>query len=198
MNQESQHTAHQFALLFQQGEEEALSFFYHEFYPALTFFADRWLNNRSMAEEIAADAFIKTWKMHWKLDCYPAIRAYLYKTVHRDCVHALKKEKKRNETHQQSGMPIVTNDTPFEHMVRSEVYRLIHSALKDLSAGNQKVVTMYYLEGKTTGQIARELNLSPNTINTQKTRGLEALRKKFKGPILFLFYLQLSMMLAGI
>ena len=144
-----------------------------------------------MAEEIAADAFIKTWKMHWKLDSYPAIRAYLYKTVHRDCVHALKKEKKRNETHHQSGMPVVTNDTPFEHMVRSEVYRLIHSALKDLSAGNQKVVKMYYLEGKTTGQIARELNLSPNTINTQKTRGLEALRKKIKGPILFLFYLQL-------
>jgi DNA-directed RNA polymerase specialized sigma24 family protein len=37
---------------------------------------------------------------------------------------------------------------------------------------------MYFLEGKSSGEIARELKLSRSTVNTQKYLGLAALRKK--------------------
>jgi RNA polymerase sigma-70 factor (ECF subfamily) len=173
------------AFAFQQGEETALAFFYREFQPALALYAFRWVS-RPIAEEIASDALVKTWKMHGKLDSYPSIRAYLYKTVRRDCLHASKREQKRDETHQKSRPPEITSDTPFDHTVRSEVYRLIHTALRDLSPGNQKVLRMHYLEGKSTGEIAKELHLSPNTINTQKVRGLEALRKRLLKPVVIL------------
>ncbi len=179
------------AFAFQQGEQSALAFFYREFQPALALYAFRWVS-RPIAEEIASDAFVKTWKMHVKLNSYPAIRAYLYKTVRRDSIHAFKREQKRNETHQKSNPREVTNDTPFDHTVRSEVYRLIHTALRDLSPGNQKVLRMHYLEGKSTGEIARELHLSPNTVNTQKVRGLEALRKRLLKPVVVFLYLILQ------
>lgn len=178
----------EYALAFQQGDEQALAFFYREFHPALAFYANRWLENRSIAEEIASEAFVQTWKMHSKLDNYYAIRAYLYKTVQRDSLHALRRECKRATIHQNSQPPETTNETPFDHVVRSEVYRIIHTALKDLSPGSRKVLIMHYLEGKTTGQIATELKLHPSTIKTQKTKGLEALRKKLLRPILILFY----------
>lgn len=179
------------AFAFQQGEESALAFFYREFQPALALYAFRWVS-RPIAEEIASDALVKTWRMHGKLSSYPAIRAYLYKTVRRDSLHAFKREQKRSETHQKSNPVEVTNDTPFDHTVRSEVYRLIHTALRDLSPGNQKVLRMHYLEGKSTGEIARELHLSPNTVNTQKVRGLEALRKRLLKPVVVLLYLLLQ------
>lgn len=180
------------AFAFQQGEESALAFFYREFLPALSLYAFQYVKSRPVAEEIASDALVKIWKMHRKLNSYPAIRAYLYKTVRRDCLHTLKKEQRRNTIHQNSRPAAITNDTPFDHTVRCEVYRLIHTALKDLSPGNQKVLRMHYLEGKSTGEIARELHLSPNTVNTQKARGLEALRKRFLKPVVFLFYLLLQ------
>lgn len=189
LSAESHYTAQEYASLFQQGDEQALAFFYREFHPALALFASRWVQSRSIAEEIAADAFVKTWKMHWKLSSYPAIRAYLYKTVRRDSQLALKREQRRTEIHKLSHSPEITSDTPFDQTVRSEVYRLIHTALKDLSPGNRKVLTMHYLEGKTTGQIARELDLSANTVKTQKARGLEALRKRILRPMCIIFYL---------
>ena len=127
--------------------------------------------------------------MHWKLDSYGAIRAYLYKIVHRDSLYYISREKKRAAIHQQSEPAQTTSDTPFDHVVRSELYRLIHTALKDLSPANRQVIVMHYLEGKTTGQIARELKLHRSTVNTQKTRGLEVLRKKLLRPMLILFYL---------
>ena len=182
-------TREEYAAAFQQGDEQALAFIYREFHPALALYANRWVENRSIAEEIASDALVKTWKMHWKLDSYGAIRAYLYKIVQRDSLDYIRKEKKRTAMHQQSQPPQTVSDTPFDHLVRSEVYRIIHIALKDLSPANRKVLIMHYLEGKTTGQIARELKLHPSTIKTQKTKGLETLRKKLLRPILILFYL---------
>jgi RNA polymerase sigma-70 factor, ECF subfamily len=189
---EPHYTILEYASLFQQGDETGLAFFYHEFHPALTIFANRWVENRSIAEEIASDAFIKTWKLHWKLENYNSIRAYLYKIVLRDSLRAVKREQKRREIHKKSQPPFMTNDTPFHHVVRSEVYRLIHSALKELSPGSRRVLAMHYLEGKTTGQIAKELDLSPSTIKTQKTKGLEALRKKILRPMLLILVLFLK------
>lgn len=182
-------TREEYAAAFQQGDEQALAFFYREFYPALALYANRWVENRSIAEEIASDALVKIWKMHWKLDSYLAIRAYLYKTVRRDSQLALKREQRRTEIHRQSQPQVVTNDTPFHHLVRCEVYRLIHTALKDLSPANRKVITMHFLEGKTSAEIAKELHLSSSTIRNQKMGALDALRKKLLRPMFILLYL---------
>jgi RNA polymerase sigma factor (sigma-70 family) len=57
------------------------------------------------------------------------------------------------------------------------MYHLLYNAIKALSPGNQKVISMYFLEDKNTNEIARELNLHPSTVKTQKSRALEALRK---------------------
>lgn len=182
-------TTEEYSNAFQQGDEKALAFFFTQFHPALALYASRWVQNRSIAEEIASDAFVKTWKMHWKLNSYPAIRAYLYKTVRRDSQLALKRDKRRTEIHLQSQPPVVTNDTPFDQVVRHEVYRLVHDAIKDLSPANRKVITMHYIDGKTTGEIAKELQLSSSTIRNQKMGALIALRKKMARPMFILFYL---------
>lgn len=172
------HTEKQ-VLAFQKGDEQALAFFYLEFHAALAFYANRWVENRSIAEEIASEAFVKIWKMHGKLDSYGAIRAYLYKIVYRDSIRILKKEQRKNAVERAAASQEVNNDTPYHDVVRAETYRMIRLALKELAPGSQKVLTMYYLEGKSSIEIAAELNLSPGTIRNQKKQGLTALRKKF-------------------
>lgn len=184
---ESNYTAEKFANLFQSGDEKALSFFYYEFYAALAHYSFQLTQSRTIAEEIASEAFVKIWRMHFKLNSYTGIKAYLYKIVHRDSIEAISIEQRREKSYRQLSPPIDT-DTPFDNMVRSEVYRLIHAALKGLSPASRKVMVMHYLEGKTTGEISRELNLHPSTIKTQKMQGLNALKKVFLKPILWLFY----------
>jgi RNA polymerase sigma-70 factor, ECF subfamily len=185
---ERNYTTQQYAELFQQGDEKALAFFYKEFHPALALYANRWLKDRSVSEEIASEAFVKIWQKRWKLTGYHEILAYLYKTVQRDCQRAFKKEQKRVEVYKAGEIPATTADTPFDHLLHAEVHRLLHLALKELPPGRARVLTMHFLEGKTTGQIARELNLSASTIKTAKAKGLEDLRKKFRRPILLLLH----------
>ncbi len=179
---------HEMALGFHQGDEKALAYFYREFHPALSLYANKLLQNRAIAEEIASEALIRIWRIHSELSNYHVIRSYLYKTVHRECVHTIKKKKKIAEVHQDASRLTQPVATPFDNLVRSEVYRIIHAALKDLSPANRKVITMHFLEGKTSVEIARELDLSSSTIRNQKMGALNALRKKLLPPT-FLFYL---------
>ncbi|MBN8718396.1 MAG: sigma-70 family RNA polymerase sigma factor [Sediminibacterium magnilacihabitans] len=188
MRQEQNDSNNNYALLFQSGDEKALSFFYHEFYPALVYYSFQIVQNRPIAEDVASEAFVKTWRMHYKLDSYAGIKAYLYKIVHRDSIEAISKEQKRAQSYKNL-LPPVNTDSPFDNMVRSEVYRIIHTALKDLSPACRRVVIMHYFEGKTTGQIARELNLHASTIKSQKMQGLKTLRKIFTKPLLWVFYI---------
>lgn len=190
------HTTEHYALLFHEGREEALSFFYLELHPALSLFANQFLKNQQLSQEIASDAFIKIWRQHDKLNSFYAIKAYLYKTVYRDAMHALKKEKKRSIIEQEAGSPDITNDAFFDLVVKAETYRVVHSALKHLSPGSRKVITMHYLENKSTVEIAGELNLSVNTIRTQRTRGLTTLRKLLLPSILVYIDLSIKILLS--
>ncbi len=144
---------------FQQGDEKGLAYFYKAFYPALSLYAFKYVNDLSIAEEIVSEAFVKMWKMHWKLDSFGAIRAYLYKVVYRDSITNIKQQQKMGKSYR--GLQLLTTDnyTPFDNLVRSETYRIIHNSLKDLPPGQRRVVMMHYLEGKTTGQIAQELGI---------------------------------------
>jgi len=178
LNQQKQYIENEYAIMFQNGDERGLSFFYNEFYAALAFYSNRMVDNRSIAEEIASEAIVKTWRMHHKLDSYKAIRAYMYKVVYRDSFKAIQKNKKSRIDIKELGVTAINNDTPFDNLVRSETYRILYNSLKDLPPGQRKVLEMYYYEGKSTGEIARELNLHKSTIKTQKQNGLKALRGK--------------------
>lgn len=178
LNDISTHNRDRYAILYQEGDEEALSYFYTEFHPALSLYANSFLQNRELAEEIASDAFIKTWKHHEKLDSYNAIRAYLYKTVYNAAILAGKRHKRKTSLESGAQLVEVHNENPLDDLIRAESYRLVYSALEDLAPGNQKVIKMYYLEGKSSGEIARELKLSRSTVNSHKYQGLAALRKK--------------------
>lgn len=172
------------ALLFQEGDEKALAFFFQELFPALTFFSFHYVKDQLLAEDIASVAFVKAWKMHHKLNDFSAIRSYLYKIVYRDSIRKLQQEQKRNSVHAQLSIPAIQWDTPFESLLKAELYRQIQKALKELSPAARQVIIMHFLEGKSTGQIARELELHPSTIKTQKARALKILRKGLLRPLL--------------
>jgi len=168
------------AIAFIRGDEQALAHYFSELHPALTLYANQWVKNFPLAQEIASEAFVKTWRKHYKFNSYESIKAYLYTIVRRDSYKAARKpylpDSPVNDT--------TDNNTPFSFLVRAETCRLLYAALQKLSPGNKRVVAMYYLEGKTTGEIARELNLHPHTVQTQKLRGIKALQKILRPAIL--------------
>jgi RNA polymerase sigma-70 factor (family 1) len=174
------------ALAFSQGDTTALAHFFEQLHPALSLYANRFVQDRALAEEIASTAFVKTWKSHHKLDTYPAIRAYLYRAVHNGCVDEIKAQGRRTEAYNIYTSNTEDPHTALDDLVRIEVYAQLHQAMKGLSPGNRKVIYMHFIEGKTTAEIAKELQVSDSTVKTLKYRGLKALRKKMEGGMILL------------
>lgn len=174
------------AIAFQQGEEKALEYFFNKFHSALTLYAFQWVKDHQCAEGIVSEAFVKTWQKHHKLAATVAIRAYLYTIVRRDSVRAAARMQRERTASISS--ELISPDTPFQHLVRTETYRLVHAALGKLSPGNRQVIAMHYLEGKSMTQIARQLNLSLQSVHTHKTRGIKALFKIFHPVFIGLAY----------
>ena len=73
-------------------------------------------------------------------------------------------------------------------MVEAEVASQIRQALEQLPDGYRKVIYLGYFEGLSNQQAADHLNVSINTVKTQKVRGLRILRDFIKKlPYAFLF-----------
>lgn len=173
------HKDQMMAEAFQRGEVVGLNYIYEQFLPALTVFAEKIVYDKSIAEDIASEALVKTWKMCHKLDSFGAIRAYLYKVVFRDSVTAKKKQQQRSEIEKTGGLfAEVFTSPPSDRIIQAEVYRILHNALKELPPGNRRVLEKYYLEEMTSAEIANELGLHVSTVKTQKQRGLKALKEK--------------------
>ena len=177
------------SIAFQNGEEKALSYFFRELHPALTHYANQWVNNLPLAQEIASDAFVKTWKKRGRLNTSTGIRSYLYTIVRRDSQKIASRQRNRQEVCMQTPPEAVHTETPFHYLVRSETCRLLYAAMQTLSPGNQRVIAMHFFEGKSTGEIARELNLHRHTVQTQKSRGIKALQKILQLPFLLFVFL---------
>jgi len=185
LNTKSHYTNDEYALLFREGDEIALNFFYQELHPALSFYANRWVSDRSIAEDIASEAIVRTWKHHFKFDSYQGIKSYLYLATERLSQRYAGKEKKRLKVHAEIFSFADKVETPFDHLVRTETAALVRAALKALPPSTQKVLTMHFIQGKKLHEIADELGLADSTVSVQKKQGLEALRKKFLRPLMF-------------
>lgn len=75
-------------------------------------------------------------------------------------------------------------------MIRSEVLGEIYRALSTLPPQCQRISKMSFLDGMKNLEIAQELNISVNTVKTQKQRALQLLRLKINPELFLLLFLQ--------
>lgn len=191
MRIESLYNVNEHALSFQQGEEKGFDFFFRELFPSLCFFANRILNDRCEAEDIASSAFIKIWKKHSQFDNGRNIRSYLYQIVRNDCLKFLQQRSRTSAMQNEIKYLVNVNidDNSEADIIRSEFFYELYNAFNNLPSECRRIFKMLYIEGKTVKEIAQELKLSLSTVKTQKARGLAVLKKKFIYSSFILFLL---------
>lgn len=65
-----------------------------------------------------------------------------------------------------------------DEITHAEVVRQVYGLIGVLPPQMQRVVKLYYLEGKNYKEIAGHLNSSPETVRKQRTNALHILRQK--------------------
>ncbi|HQX95865.1 MAG TPA: RNA polymerase sigma-70 factor [Chitinophagaceae bacterium] len=148
------------------------------YYTRLCYFAHKLIGNKEASEDIVQDAFVAYWKKSADFDNELSIKSFLYLTVKNACLNVIRHEqvvKRFAESNEDSGY---TEEKITENIIRSEVAGEIHSAIATLPKGCRQVLELAYFGELKNDEIAEQLQISINTVKTQKARALQLLRLK--------------------
>lgn len=174
---------------FREGQEKSFAEVFKTLYPALCFYALRITGDQSASEDIAGESFIKIWSRREQFHQFNILKSYLYSTTRNASLNWIKQSQRQqlSEKEAAAGGP-ESEKYVLEDIVKAELLREIYTALDSLPPQCRKIMAMLYIEGKNTGQIAKELQLALGTVKTQKARGVMLLRKKVSELIYLLAY----------
>jgi RNA polymerase sigma-70 factor (ECF subfamily) len=117
--------------------------------------------------------------------------------VRNAAIDFLRKEQRKKASHAEIGrlQEKESENFAFQQVAHAELLQQLSTAMDSLPSGCNKVVSMFYLEGKELQAIADEMDISVHTVKSQKARGLQLLRKKITRSIGLFFFTPLYILL---
>lgn len=152
---------------------------FRTYYSRLCHFAWQMVHDADQAEDIVQDAFANFWNnRHAVADDEIAIKNYLYSTVRNACFNISRHAKVEDRYLQLNREDVVEESAVLANIIRAEVMDEVYKIVRTMPQGCQDVFRLGYLEGLSNLKIAEQLNISVNTVKTQKQRGLKIIRGK--------------------
>ncbi len=161
------------------GDKKAFRILYHRYYQVLVLYCMSLLSDKTTAEDIVQDVFYALWKQQPSFDHPSILKSYLYNSVRNKSVDFL-----RHRNAQSNYVEQMLNSHPSfnvsaqgeEDFFSEEIYRQLFHAIENMP-DRQREIFKLYLDGKSNADIAEALQISVETVKTQKRRGKEYLRK---------------------
>jgi len=149
------------------------------YYTRLCAFAFRLVNCRETARDLAQDAFVVLLNGGLQLKNDPnSVKSFLYSTVKYAALNRIRHQQIARRVHEQHPLEEAEEARALQAMLQAEVLGELHAALESLPAGCARICRMGYLEGMKNAEIADVLEISINTVKTQKQRALMLLRDR--------------------
>ncbi len=187
-----------------QGEAAALVMIYDLHIDALYNYARRFTQNTNLIEDCLQDLFAEIWEKREKLGDTTSIKAYLFKSVRRKVLRALKNDGKY--TH--ADPAIVQHSLEIEQsyekwMIESELTKeqqqKLKSCLKKLSVRQKEAIVLKFYENLSNEEIANIMDISIQSLYNLIHSAIKSLRQSYlaePSPIItfsaFLFLLVFS------
>jgi RNA polymerase sigma-70 factor (ECF subfamily) len=151
---------------------------FRAYYPRLCYFAFTMLESKEMAEDMVQDVFLRLQGRMNDFFAENALKSFLYLAVKNACLNQLKHRAVKEKHAETADLSTSEDPVALNNLIRAEVYGEVHLALMGLPDGCKRVITLSFFEGMKNEEIARALDLSINTVKTQKKRALQLLRLK--------------------
>jgi RNA polymerase sigma-70 factor, ECF subfamily len=158
--------------------QDALAEAYRRHAGAVFALARRILVDRSLAEEVTQEVFLRLWHHPEKFDAdRGSLRSYLLAQSHGRSVDILRSELSRRQREQRDAAITAEAGYDLEHeVVDLAVGDQIREALSVLSAGERAAIELAYFGGHTYREVATMLAEPEGTIKSRIRTGLRRLR----------------------
>jgi RNA polymerase sigma-70 factor (family 1) len=167
---------------FSKGDKNAFRQVFDTYFNALCAFGYNYIREASAVEDLVQEAFISLWEKHRDFDNINALKSFLYTTVRNKCLNHLKHQLVRQKN-EDALISVLESEHYFEgKVIEEEVFNQLTLEIKNLPDSAQKIMLLA-LNGLSNSEIAAELNISVNTVKTQKKIAYSKLKDRLS-PVL--------------
>lgn len=148
-------------------------------FPELTLFVFRMIDNQEQSEDIAIVALRKLFgRNNITFEAVEQLKSYLYKSVRNGALNYLRSVKKDDPFRKQLQAEMPASEEPgvYRKYEIDHMRKLVDTVLKELEKQVAAVIRLT-MENMPPDEIAKKLNISPNQVYTQKSKGIKQLQK---------------------
>lgn len=168
-------------------------------YRNLCLFAEFYVREKVMAEEIVGNFFLKFWEKRKDIDIKGSVKSYFYKSTYNQCIKYLEhlKVMKKYETYARNMLENKellspsSENYPLANLISKEIVNDIEKAIAGLPEKCREIFCLCRFDEMSYQDVSVKLNISVNTVRTQMSRALSKLRESLKD------YLPILLLLAG-
>lgn len=182
-------------LLFEKLREDKLDAF-EEFFkknqPYMVSYAYKFLDDWETARDIVQEVFISFWENKDKIIITTSLKAYLFSAIKNQCAnnvkHQLVKQKftshAQAELHQME-LAYLEADDPYLKLHTKELDKKIEQTINSLPEQCRLTFELSRYKGMKSKDIAKKMDISVRTVETQIYRALKVLRSSLKDYLSF-------------
>jgi len=149
---------------------------FNDYYPPLVRFAEGYLFDKQVCEDIVQNLFVYFWENAGKITIELSVKTYFFQSVKNRCVNHLR-DLQIHDRHNLLYLEALINQSNYEDLEDPEMIHQINAALGELPERMAEIFKQKYVEGKKLKEIARINHISENTVKTQLQRAKDKLRK---------------------
>ena len=150
-----------------RGRKGAFRDLFDHYFNPLAAFGYKFVPDTELVEDMVQEAFIACWEKREDFKHINALKSFLYTSVRNKCLNHLKHQAVQRK-HENSLAYELESDHQFaNHVIEEETFNLLHTEIRELPRSAREIM-MLALNGLKNQEIADELNISLNTVKTQK------------------------------
>lgn len=161
-------------------DEKMWRHFYDSYYAALCVYVSKFLSLPDAVEDLVQEVFISLWESPRTFSDIRELTNYLYRACYNNALLYIR----NNQIHDtilsalaQEESSVEDEEMVYALTVKEEIIRQLYCHIEALPTEQRRIILLR-IKGYTWEEIARQLNVSINTVKTQKTRSYKFLREK--------------------
>lgn len=173
------------------ADKKSFRIFHQEHIRLFYQFGWRFVEDGEVVRDIVQEAFVSAWQRWETFESENHIRAFLYTAVRHKCINYLR-DRQVEQKNREKLWKLQHEEFCRDIAIENELYDYICKQIDRLPQ-MQKAVLWLHIDGFSNEEIARQLNISVNTVLTHKQRAKAVLREYLghSNPLAFLFFLSI-------
>lgn len=175
------HVDHSLLIRLKSGDETAFREIYHKYHKPLHFIAYKYLRNSDLSDDALQDIFLKLWVNKDSLNGNLSLKGFLFTSLKNHLLNTLRNHKihQNKQSEATSYIEAALNETEV-NLQYGEYNQIVQNGIEKLSPQKRHIFKLRTFDGLNNEEVARELQISINTVKFQFSQATKFLRKYLK------------------